>query len=175
MVGAQSRFSRRGRGLGVGGGGLEPTTDGDRVRYWWAQWPDAGIVALAGEAFDAVTLPVTVGRNVLDRLIERRAWLGASMSDDDTMTLLVASGQRRHWAALLSDRGPGYAHAGAGQLVVLPPCGPNNAAAVRWVIPPTAANVPRLPTIDDLDELIGSRPRRRRGLRTGSSRRRGPR
>ncbi|MFG1858512.1 bifunctional DNA primase/polymerase [Actinomadura geliboluensis] len=143
-----------GVGLGVVGGVLEPTLDPERVREWWTCWPYAGIVAVAGEAFDVVTLPVQAGRAVLESLTERGAWLGPVMSDDDTIGLLVRPGQSRSWASLLEGGGAGFAHVGAEQLVVLPPGSADVGHSVRWVVPPTSANAVRLPAFDDLGRVV---------------------
>ncbi|MBO2447109.1 bifunctional DNA primase/polymerase [Actinomadura barringtoniae] len=154
MVGA--RLPARGDrcGLGACSDVLELTTDLERVREWWTRWPHAGIVTPAGEAFDMVTLPVKAGHRVLERLTSGGAWLGAVMSDDDTVTLLVATGQAQQWTSVANLLGTGFAHIGTGQLVVLPPGSPQGDSTVRWVVPPTDANVPHLPEFEDLSELI---------------------
>jgi hypothetical protein len=154
MVGAEAPSRRESHGLGVDGGVLEPTTDARRVRDWWTRWPYAGIVAAAGAAFDVVTIPVRAGHTVLEQLTERGAWLGAVMSDDDTVALLVRMGQGPLWANLVTGRGDGYTYCGAGRLVVLPPGSPHGGQGVRWVVPPTAANVPHLPRFEELSQLI---------------------
>lgn len=173
MVGAPVR-RKAGHGLGVNStatdsgsdvesGVLEPTTDIERVRAWWKRWPDAGIVAPAGECFETVTLPMQAAQMVLEQLTERGAWLGPVMSDDDTVTLLIRAGQGPLWATLVTGRGDGYAHAGRGQLVTLPPGSPRAGHHVAWVVPPTPANVLHLPQFEDLAPLVSSAaPRRRR-------------
>lgn len=160
MVGAQTPPDAH-FGLGVAGGVLEPTIDPRRVREWWTRWPYAGIVAMAGEAFEVVTLPMRAGRAVLESLTERGAWLGPVMSDDDTIGLLVHPGQSTSWVSLLGGGGDGFAHVGADQLIVLPPGGADVGDSVRWVVPPTSANAPRLPALDDLGRVVSEQATRR--------------
>jgi hypothetical protein len=123
------------------------TTDPALVRGWWERSPDAGVVAVSGDRFDAVRLRLAMGEAVLSRLTARGGWLGPALSDGDTVVFLVRSGERELWDALAEVVDDG---------LVLPPN-----PTTRWVVPPTAANVPRLPGFHELGRVL-ARVRRRR-------------
>lgn len=168
IVGAAVPVHRHGRGLGVEDGVVEATTCPARVRRWWSRWPRAGIVAQTGQRFDVVIIPADAGSAVLDRLTARGAWLCPALADHDTVTFMVQPGQHPAWATLLAGLGTGCAHRGDRQLVLLPP-GRSDQEPVRWVVPPTPANVPHLPGFEDLGGLIAAAARRS-ARRPGSTR-----
>ncbi|MFG2006195.1 bifunctional DNA primase/polymerase [Spirillospora sp. NPDC048911] len=159
MVGALPPSNTR---TEVVGGVLEPTIDPDRVRDWWSQWPEAGIVVPVGPGFEVVTVPLQIGQAALEVLTERGSWLGPVMSDEDTISMLVRSGQTERWTELVAVSGAGYAYAGQGQLVVLPPGSAHVGHVVRWVVPPTSANALRLPGFEELAQVVARPPVRPR-------------
>ncbi|MBO2461537.1 bifunctional DNA primase/polymerase [Actinomadura sp. LCR2-06] len=141
-------------GLDSISGVLEPTTHLERIHQWWKKWPEAGIVTPVGEVFEAITLPIRVGERVLEALTERGAWLGPVMSDDGTISLLIESGQTGAWADSVDASRAELVHTGPGQLIVLPSGGTGENDHTRWVVPPTDANVTRLPRFQELSPIL---------------------
>lgn len=163
MVGAAASSSYATELDGISGV-LEPTTHLGRIRQWWEQWPEAGIVSPAGEVFEVITLPRRAGQAVLESLTEGGAWLSPVMSDDGTLSLLIDSGQADLWADLPSVSRAGLLHIGLGQLITLPSGADKTRDRIRWVVPPTDANASRLPSFQLLSPILQSvcRPKQRR-------------
>ncbi|MEU9890077.1 hypothetical protein [Sphaerisporangium sp. NPDC051011] len=112
--------------------GITGTTDPELVR--------GCVVAVSGDRFDAVRLRLATGEAVLSRLTERGCWLGPALSDGDRVAFLVRPGEREHWEALAEVVDDG---------LVLP-----LTPTTRWVVPPTTANVPRLPGFHELGRVL---------------------
>jgi hypothetical protein len=151
MVGATPHLQRRdGR---FAGGVLELSCEVERVRRWWREYPEAGIVSLAGAVFDVLTMPMPVALGFLDTLTDRGVWLGPIMANDEVAMFLVVTGQGDLWREALHNR-CGSWHLGHGEPVCLPPGNPAAGQAVRWVVPPTLANAQVLPGFDQLGPAI---------------------
>ncbi|MFC0037671.1 bifunctional DNA primase/polymerase [Actinomadura rayongensis] len=136
---------------------VTPTVDPDRVHRWWGSRPDANIVVPTGAMFDVISMPSPIGRAVLDVLADRGAWLAPVMSDGDALSLLVRPRQGSPWTELA--RTDGLTYLGPGHLITLPSGGTPFDGQARWVIPPTDANVLRLPQFAELAPVLRSLPR----------------
>lgn len=123
------------------------TTNLVRVRRWWADAPDASIVAPTGRAFDVLEVSESAGCLALARLARTGVELGPVASTPSRhLQFFVQPGAAEKLTDTLRAVGwhsrPGQLRChGPGGFVMLPPSpyGPLGSAA-RWIQPPTEAN-----------------------------------